>query len=101
MAASLEPSEAEAADVVLRDGGTLRLRPPLSVDGHALRAFFEGLSDESRYLRFHGFRRVEPGLVEPLLDPDWSERGALAVWLPSLSLVVGQSPSPSRRCERD
>ena len=81
MASSLEHPVAEAVDVVLRDGGTLRLRPPRAADGHALRAFFEGLSDQSRYLRFHGFRRIEPALVEPLLDPDWTERGALAGWL--------------------
>ena len=81
MASSLEQSVAEAVDVVLRDGGTLRLRAPLAADGHALLAFFEGLSDESRFLRFHGFRRIESGLVEPLLDPDWSERGTLAGWL--------------------
>ena len=81
MASSLEHPVAEAVDVVLRDGGTLRLRAPLAADGDALLAFFEGLSDQSRYLRFHGFRRIEPALVEPLLDPDWSERGALAGWL--------------------
>jgi hypothetical protein len=57
LASSLEQSVAEAADVVLRDGGTLRLRAPLAADGRALLAFFEGLSDQSRYLRFHGFRR--------------------------------------------
>ena len=81
MASSLEHPVAEAVDVVLRDGGTLRLRPPLSRERDALLGFFEGLSDESRYLRFHGFRRIEPAFVEPLLDPDWSERGALAGWL--------------------
>ena len=80
MASSREQSVAEAVDVVLRDGGTLRLRAPLAADGDALLAFFEGLSDQSRYLRFHGFRRIEPALVEPLLDPDWFERGALAGW---------------------
>ena len=81
MASSLEHPVAEAVDVVLRDGGTLRLRPPLSRERDALLGFFEGLSDQSRYLRFHGFRRIEAALVEPLLDPDWSERGALAGWL--------------------
>ena len=81
MASSLEHPVAGAVDVVLRDGGTLRLRPPLSRDRHALLGFFERLSDQSRYLRFHGFRRIEPALVEPLLDPDWLERGALAGWL--------------------
>jgi acetate---CoA ligase (ADP-forming) len=81
LASSLDQAVAEAVDVVLSDGGTLRLRPPLSADAEALLAFFAGLSDESRFLRFHGYRRIEPGLVEPLLDPDWSERGALAGWL--------------------
>jgi acetyl coenzyme A synthetase (ADP forming)-like protein len=64
-------------DVVLRDGSTLRLRAPVAVDSPALVEFFERLSPESRYLRFHGVRLVEPGLVAPFLDPDWTERGAL------------------------
>jgi acetate---CoA ligase (ADP-forming) len=81
LASSLGRAVAEAADVVLRDGGTLRLRPPLAADRDALLAFFAGLSEESRFLRFHGYRRIEPGLVEPLLDPDWSTRGALCGWL--------------------
>jgi acetyl coenzyme A synthetase (ADP forming)-like protein len=68
---------AEAVDVILRDGGTLRLRPPARDDGEALLAFFAGLSERSRYLRFHGVRAVGPPLVEALLDPDWDERGAL------------------------
>lgn len=81
MASSLKPSVAEAVDVVLRDGGTLRLRPPSATDGDALLAFFEDLSQESRFLRFHGFGRIDPELVEALLCPDWCERGALAGWL--------------------
>ena len=81
LASSLEQPAAEAADVVLKDGGTLRLRPPLSSDSDAMMAFFEGLSEESRFLRFHGYRSIEAGLVEPMLDPDWLERGALAGWL--------------------
>ncbi len=44
-------------------------------------AFFEGLSEESSFLRFHGYRRVDAEFVQPLLDPDWSERGSLAGWL--------------------
>src|SRR5207247_3845348 len=40
-------------------------------------AFFQGLSDESLYKRFHGHPRVEPRMVEPMLDPDWTERGSL------------------------
>ena len=39
--------------------------------------FFSGLSERSLYLRFHGFPALGPRLVEPLLEPDWQERGAL------------------------
>ncbi|HET9115831.1 MAG TPA: GNAT family N-acetyltransferase [Gaiellaceae bacterium] len=67
----------DTTDVILRDGSTLRLRPPVADDADALLEFFAGLSDESRYLRFHGFAAVGPKLVEPVLDPDWNERGAL------------------------
>jgi acetate---CoA ligase (ADP-forming) len=64
-------------DVILRDGRTLRLRPPRSEDADALLDFFRSLSERSLYLRFHGFPRLGPNIVEPLLDPDWNERGAL------------------------
>jgi acetyl coenzyme A synthetase (ADP forming)-like protein len=66
-----------AVDVILRDGGTLRLRPPVAADADAVVAFFAGLSPESLALRFHGARRVDARMVEPFLDPDWSRRGAL------------------------
>jgi len=65
------------ADVVLRDGSTMRLRPPQREDLPALLAFFRGLSDESLYKRFHGHPSVESRLFEPMLDPDWTERGSL------------------------
>jgi len=68
---------AQIADVVLRDGATLRLRPPQQDDADALVEFFRALSQRSLYLRFHGYPRLGPHLIERLLDPDWSERGAL------------------------
>lgn len=67
----------DSTDVILRDGSTLRLRAPLAEDADALGAFFSELSDRSRYLRFHGFPALGPKLVEPVLEPDWDERGAL------------------------
>src|SRR5437763_3154492 len=66
-----------ARDVILRDGSTLRLRPPLRSDSDALVGFFARLSPHSRYLRFHGSIRATPSLFERDLDPDWVERGAL------------------------
>ena len=67
----------EATDVILRDGSTLRLRAPVAEDGQALVEFFSGLSEHSLYLRFHGFPALGPKLVEPMLEPDWQDRGAL------------------------
>jgi acetate---CoA ligase (ADP-forming) len=65
-------------DVILREGETLRLRTPTARDAAALTEFFGDLSEQSLYLRFHGTRSVAPALVQPFLDPDWHERGALA-----------------------
>ncbi|HEU5477802.1 MAG TPA: GNAT family N-acetyltransferase [Gaiellaceae bacterium] len=67
----------DPTDVILRDGSTLRLRPPVAEDADALVEFFADLSERSRYLRFHGFPALDPKTVESLLEPDWRERGAL------------------------
>jgi ATP-grasp domain len=56
-----------ARDVVLRDGTTMRLRPPGREDEERLIAFLERLCDESRYLRFHGFR-AEASDASALID---------------------------------
>ncbi len=69
---------ADAVDVILRDGSTLRLHPPGQADRRALVHFFEALSERSLYLRFHGHPTVDERLVDPVLDPDWVDRGALA-----------------------
>jgi len=79
--ASLPTAAAGAVDVILRDGGTLRLRPPTEDDSAALLAFFAGLSEESRYKRFHGVRKVDEEFARPWVDPDWEERGVLAGFL--------------------
>ena len=81
MALSVEEQAAGAVDVILKDGGTLRLRPPAARDADAVLEFLRGLSDRSRYLRFHGIRQIDRALVESLLDPDWVETGSLAGWL--------------------
>jgi acetate---CoA ligase (ADP-forming) len=67
----------DALDVILRDGTTLRLRPPHADDTAALLEFLSGLSEQSLYYRFHGFPSVNEKLVEPFVDPDWHERGHL------------------------
>ena len=67
----------DVVDVILRDGSTLRLRPPTENDADAIRGFFGALSQQSLYLRFHGFPSLGPEVVEQVVDPDWRERGAL------------------------
>jgi acetyl coenzyme A synthetase (ADP forming)-like protein len=64
-------------DVILRDGTTLRLRAPVRADAERLLAFVQRLSPESRYLRFHGVASIDSRLLDPFVDPDWSEFGAL------------------------
>src|SRR4051812_26862732 len=68
---------ADAVDVILRDGGTLRLRSPLAADADTVREFFERLSEQSRYLRFHGIQRIGDELVGHFLEPDWQTTGSL------------------------
>ena len=69
--------QARVRDVILRDGGTLRLRPPTPEDRAAVSAFYEALSDRSRYLRFHGVRPLDAEISDVELSPDWQERGVL------------------------
>jgi acetyl coenzyme A synthetase (ADP forming)-like protein len=73
----MAPETSVVRDVILREGTTLRLRAPTGDDADALVAFVERLSPESRYFRFHGLPPIGPRLVEPFLEPDWDERGAL------------------------
>ncbi len=68
---------ADVVDVILRDGSTLRLRPPARADADAILDFFRALSEQSLYMRFHGFPSLGPEVVEQVLDSDWAERGAL------------------------
>ena len=65
------------ADVILRDGSTLRLQPPTAEDADALVDFFARLSPRSRYLRFHGARSVDRDVVATFVEPDWTTTGAL------------------------
>jgi acetate---CoA ligase (ADP-forming) len=77
LSSSPSVASAVAVDVILRDGSTLRLRAPVRGDAGALVAFFERLSEHSRYLRFHGVRNVDASIVEHYLGDGWPDRGAL------------------------
>jgi acetate---CoA ligase (ADP-forming) len=64
-------------DVVLRDGSTMRFRVPTATDEDELIAFFDALSPDSRYLRFHGATHVTSATVANALATDWTTRGSL------------------------
>ena len=50
------------ADVVLRDGSTVHVRPARRTDAPAVEQMLTGLSDQSRWLRFFsGFPNLEQG----------------------------------------
>ena len=59
MFASAGESESLVRDVLLRDGSTLRLQAPTPADFDDIKEFFDGLSAESRYTRFHGYARTD------------------------------------------
>jgi acetate---CoA ligase (ADP-forming) len=65
MAASAPEPRRFVRDVLLRDGSTLRLQTPTPVEFEDIKAFYDGLSPDSRYLRFHGF-----GLTDAVARPD-------------------------------
>ena len=69
--------EAPPLDVILRDGRTLRLRPPRLADARALRRFFDQLTDGSRYLRFHGMADVDAALLSTTPGSRLDERRRL------------------------
>ncbi len=61
-APSLSPRGAPRAlvrDVLLRDGSTLRLQTPSPADFDEIKSFYDGLSWDSQYLRFHGYPRTD------------------------------------------
>ena len=69
--------DSSVEDVVLRDGSTLRLRVPTLADETLLIDFFQSLSADSRYLRFHGATTINPQTVAGALETDWTTRGSL------------------------
>ncbi len=58
---------------MLRDGSTLRLRVPTAADEATLIDFFQALSSDSRYLRFHGATPIDHATVAGALETDWDD----------------------------
>ncbi|MFI7010795.1 GNAT family N-acetyltransferase [Streptomyces sp. NPDC050145] len=72
------PSHWEA-DVVLRDGGTARIRPITTDDADRLTSFYEQVSDESKYYRFFApYPRLSAKDVHRFTHHDYVDRVGLA-----------------------
>lgn len=68
------------ADVVLRDGGTARIRPITADDAERLVSFYEQVSDESKYYRFFApYPRLSDKDVHRFTHHDYVDRVGLAV----------------------
>nr|WSS71685.1 GNAT family N-acetyltransferase [Streptomyces sp. NBC_01175] len=68
------------ADVVLRDGGTARIRPITTDDAERLVSFYEQVSDESKYYRFFApYPRLSARDVHRFTHHDYVDRVGLAV----------------------
>ncbi|MBD0744585.1 bifunctional GNAT family N-acetyltransferase/acetate--CoA ligase family protein [Streptomyces sp. CBMA152] len=67
------------ADVVLRDGGTARIRPITTADAERLVSFYEQVSDESKYYRFFApYPRLSAKDVHRFTHHDYVDRVGLA-----------------------
>ncbi|MFD9307966.1 GNAT family N-acetyltransferase [Streptomyces sp. NPDC060048] len=67
------------ADVVLRDGGTARIRPITTDDAGRLVSFYEQVSDESKYYRFFApYPRLSDRDVHRFTHHDYVDRVGLA-----------------------
>ncbi|MEU5715960.1 GNAT family N-acetyltransferase [Streptomyces sp. NPDC020403] len=68
------------ADVVLRDGGTARIRPITTDDAERLVSFYEQVSAESKYYRFFApYPRLSAKDVHRFTHHDYVDRVGLAV----------------------
>ncbi|HET8679155.1 MAG TPA: GNAT family N-acetyltransferase [bacterium] len=81
------------ADVVLRDGSTIHLRPVRPDDQAALLAFYRGLSEEARTLRF--FTRTTDEVlaerVRKIVDVDHVRRFGLVATIDSPQRIIAHA----------
>jgi len=91
-----EPSQApypahREADVVLRDGSTIRVRPVLPEDRDRVRAHLERLSPESRILRFFTAAANLDWVADRLTAVDYGERSGLVATVGADGRVVAHA----------
>ncbi len=91
------------ADVVLRDGRVAHLRPIRPDDAEALVEFYDGVSDESRYLRFFSpMPRLSERDVQRFTHVDHRGRVGIVMTVAGRIIAFGQYEGvPADRVEAD
>jgi acetate---CoA ligase (ADP-forming) len=79
------------ADVVLRDGSTVQVRPVRPDDEPAMLGFLEGLSEESRAFRFFSAGANLAAAAKLMVDVDYAGRFGLVATRGSGEGIVGQA----------
>jgi acetyl coenzyme A synthetase (ADP forming)-like protein len=79
------------ADVVLRDGSTARVRPVRADDAPAVSALFEGLSEDSRWLRFFSGAYDSRAVVRWATEVDYDHSFGLVVCVGADQRVVAHA----------
>jgi len=93
VSAAVEPGSADyprerEADVVLRDGSTIHLRPVRDGDEPALRDFYAGLSSESRVFRFFSGGVNLDKVVSRMMEVDYRLRYGLVATAGPVGQIV-------------
>jgi acetyl coenzyme A synthetase (ADP forming)-like protein len=83
--------EQREADVALRDGSTVRVRPVRSEDRPAIRAFLDGLSEDSRAFRFFSSAANLDRVADWATDVDYETRYGLLALRGRDGTVVGNA----------
>jgi acetyl coenzyme A synthetase (ADP forming)-like protein len=84
------PSEWEQS-AVLKDGGTVRIRPIVPADSPALQTFVKSMSTESSYFRFFRVKRqLEPDELEAFTHLDYDEQMAFVAIVDGKLAGVGR-----------
>ena len=76
------------ADIVLRDGSTIHVRPIRPEDRDAILRFFQGLTDESRYFRYFSGRPDLERAADDAVEVDYRDRFGLVATAGVLGDVV-------------
>ena len=77
------------ADIPLRDGSTVHVRPVRPGDRNDLLTFLQGLSEQSRWLRFFASAVDLPRMAQRSVDVDYRDRYALVATAGPAHRVVG------------